>query len=165
MSPWGNGMIVLGGQNNTIYQYALDSESYDPSTAGSSYANLDVGAITNVNGQLGVSPDATKIKANHYSTYNFYILGQDHFATVRDYIYQGSIVSGGLWRKYDQANHSGTIANFNFNTMPENEEDFSDAKGFDFSFTGRTIYSIADDNFKSLSVRKMDWPNMTFGTE
>ena len=165
MSPWGNGMIVLGGQNNTIYQYALDSESYDPSTAGSSYANLDVGAITNVNGQLGVSPNATKIKANHTSTYNMYIFGQDHFATVRDYIYQGSISWPGLWRKYDQANNSSTIADFNFGTMPENEEDFSDAKGFDFSFTGRTIYSIYDDNFKSLSLRKMDWPNMTFGTE
>ena len=94
-----------------------------------------------------------------------YRFGQDHFATVRDYIYQGSISWPGLWRKYDQANNSSTIADFNFGTMPENEEDFSDAKGFDFSFTGRTIYSIYDDNFKSLSLRKMDWPNMTFGTE
>ena len=165
MSPWGNGMIVLGGQNNTIYQYALDSESYDPSTAGTSYANLDIGAVTNVNGQLGISPDATKIKASHFSSYNMYIFGQDHFATIRDYIYQGTISWPGLWRKYDQANSPTSIANFGFGTMPENEEDFSDAKGFDFSFTGRTIYSIYNNNFKGLYPQKMDWPNMTFGTE
>ena len=165
MSPWGNGMIVLGGQNNTIYQYALDSESYDPSTAGTSYANLDIGAVTNVNGQLGISPDATKIKASHFSSYNMYIFGQDHFATIKDYIYQGTVSWPGLWRKYDQANSTTSIADFRFGTLPENEEDFSDAKGFDFSFTGRTIYSIYDDNFKGLYLHKMDWPNMTFGTE
>ena len=83
-------------------------------------------------------------------------------------IHQGSITGGTggskLWRSYDAANWGGNISTFNYGTLPENEEIFSGAKGFDFSYSGRTIYYIHDGNFNYLYAGTMDIPNMSFGT-
>ena len=165
MSPYGNSMIVLGDTNNTIYQYALDSDSYDPSTAGSNFATLDISAVTNVNGQTSLTQDAKRIRTSYNRGWNVYIMGMEGSNNM---IHQGSITGGTggskLWRSYDAANWGGNISTFNYGTLPENEEIFSGAKGFDFSYSGRTIYYIHDGNFNYLYAGTMDIPNMSFGT-